>query len=280
MVHGNLEAFDGMEMLEHRLLLSAAPVDADSGLGRHGHRAFDPEEVAALASANAGQTGKKADLPTFEDAEFDAPVENTYFPLVSGTITVLEAEEEDGIVRSTTTITSDTKEILGVAITVVHDVETLFVEELGITVVLEDTFDWFAADTEGNVWYFGEDTTAFEFDEDWNQIGSSTEGSWEAGVDGAEPGIIMLANPRPGVSYRQEFAEGIAEDMGKVIRLNGEVSIELGDFEDVLVTKEWSKLEPGTVEFKYYAPGVGLVFVRELTGGPTVQVELVEIIEP
>jgi len=147
---------------------------------------------------------------------------------------------------------------------VVHDWETVNGE------LSEDTYDWYAQDNNGNVWYFGEDTT--EYLDDGT---TSKEGSWEAGVDGAEPGIVMLAEPIPGTSYRQEYYEGNAEDMGKVLRLNARVAVEYGDFDDCLKTKEWTSLDPGVIEHKYYAPGVGLVLVKELKG-TTVRVELID----
>jgi hypothetical protein len=104
----------------------------------------------------------------------------------------------------------------------------------------------------------------------------SHDGSWEAGVNGAKPGIVMLANPRVGKSYRQEFLQGVAEDMAKVLNLNSRVSVPYGDFEDCLLTKEWSVLEKGVIEHKFYAPGVGLTLVLE-HHGKIVRMELVDI---
>ena len=192
-----------------------------------------------------------------------------------GATYVYRAEDEDGVVLNEITQTSQTKVILGVTTTVVHDVEFLLVEGVG-SIVIEETFDWIAWDNSGNVWYFGEDTTEYLYDENWNLIGTSKEGSWQAGVDGAKPGILMLADPAPGDSYRQEFFEGVAEDTAKVLNLNGSVSVEYGDFNDVLKTKEWTPLEPGAVEHKFYAADVGLVFIEQLKG-KTVRVELVDI---
>jgi hypothetical protein len=165
----------------------------------------------------------------------------------------------------------------GVLATVVHDVVWLDVEN-GPTVLIEDTFDWYAPDNFGNVWYLGEATVEYLYDEHWNLTGTTTEGSWEAGVNGAEAGLIMLADPRPGRSYRQEFAESVAEDLAKIERLNAKVSVPYGDFSDALVTKEWTPLEHGAVERKFYAAGVGLVLVEEFHGGPTVREELVKVV--
>ena len=128
----------------------------------------------------------------------------------------------------------------------------------------EDTRDWFAQDTAGNVWYMGEDTTAFEYDEEGNLIGTSTEGSWQAGVDDALPGFIMEANPVVGDNYYQEFAPNSdALDQATIISLDETISIDLGTFTNVLQTLETTELDPDAREFKYYAPGIGLVFVEE-----------------
>jgi len=203
--------------------------------------------------------------PQIDPADFVSTIDNPYFPLIPGTTFTYEAETEDGLERDVVAVTRDTKVILGVTTTVVRDTATLD------GVIEEDTFDWYAQDEEGNVWYFGEFTTQFE-----NGVPVGNVGSWEAGVNGAQPGIIMLANPQPGDSYRQEFLAGVAEDMAKVLRLNASVSVPYGDFENCLETKEWTPLEPGSIEHKFYARGVGLVLVEELKG-KTVRVELVDI---
>ncbi len=208
--------------------------------------------------------------------DFDSPQDNTYFPMAIGTTYVYLAETEDEVARNEITITYDTELIMGVTCIVVYDVEWVSVDE-GVTWFLtEDTNDWYAWDNDGNVWYFGEDTEAYVYDDDWNFLYTTDEGSWTAGVDGALPGIVMLAEPKTGVCYQQEYYVGEAEDMGRVLRLNASVSVEYGDFDDCLKTKEWTPLERGSIEHKYYAPGVGLVLVEELKG-KTVIVELIDV---
>lgn len=208
--------------------------------------------------------------PVINPADFEdgggqpLPIDNMYLPMVPGTTFVYEAETEDGLEHNEVAVTHDTKVILGVTCVVVSD--NAWVEG----VLEEETLDWFAQDRWGNVWYFGEDTKAYD------DGAISTEGSWEAGVDGAKPGIVMLADPVSGASYWQEFLEEVAEDMAKVLRLNASVS-GIDDWSPCIETKEWSPLEKGVVEHKFYAPGVGLVLVKELKGG-TIVVELVEII--
>ena len=145
------------------------------------------------------------------------------------------------------TVTHDTKMIMGVKCVVVHDTVTLDGK------LLEDTFDWYAQDNEGTVWYFGEATREFK-------VGGrvATEGSWEAGVKGAQPGIVMPAHPRVGERYRQEYAANEAEDVGRIAALDETVTVPFGTFKECVRTREWSMLESGT-STKWYAKGVGLV---------------------
>ena len=133
-------------------------------------------------------------------------------------------------------------------------------------VMVEDTFDWHAQDDAGTVWYFGEDTK--ELDADGNIV--STKGSWEAGVDGAKAGFIMLADPQVGLRYYQELFRNVAEDQAKVLSLNETVTLNVNGkdvtFENVLLTQETSRLDPGVLEYKYYARGVGLIRKRDREG--------------
>jgi hypothetical protein len=203
--------------------------------------------VASVAAA--GQP------PGFDPDNFGCQVTNPLFPLVPGTTTFYEGESEGVPTTNITEVTCDTKVILGVTTTVVHD--RAF--ENGVPV--EETFDWFATDCDGNVWYLGEDSTDLP--------SLSKEGSWEAGVDGAEPGFIMLANPQVGDRYYQEFARGVAEDQAKVISLNGSACVEYQNLcsDELLVTKETTRLDPGIVENKYYAERIGFIFGVMVKGG-------------
>jgi hypothetical protein len=146
--------------------------------------------------------------------------------------------------------------ILGITTRVVTD--QVFVDGE----VKEDTVDWYASDNFGNVWYFGEETAEYE-----NGEVTSTEGSWEAGVDGALPGIIMLADPRVGDTYRQEFYAGEAEDVAKVYARDESITVPKDSYTLVLVTEDWSLLTPDVHERKWYAPGVGVVFEETIQGG-------------
>jgi hypothetical protein len=131
-------------------------------------------------------------------------------------------------------------------------------------VLIEDTLDWYAQDRDGNVWYMGEQTAEYE-----NGKVSSTAGSWEGGVDGAQPGIVMLADPQAGDTYRQEFYAGEAEDVAAITATAGEVRVPAGTWSgaDVLVTEEWTPLDPDVRERKTYARGYGVVEIRTVKGG-------------
>src|SRR3989304_9956348 len=157
----------------------------------------------------------------FDPDNFVGEVDNPFFPLEPKTTYFYEGHE-DGIPASTITeVTKDTKQILGVTTTVVHDLA--YVDG----VLVEETFDWYAQDKQGNVWYLGEDSR--ELDANGNVIG--TAGSWEVGVDGAQAGIIMLADPKKGDRYRQEFAPGVAEDTAQVIGLDESACVPYGCFD-------------------------------------------------
>jgi len=220
----------------------------------------------APVPAAGAKSSVSAPLRQIDPADFVSVIDNPYYPLEPGTTFIYEGESDGVPTREVVTVTKDTKVILGVTTTVVYH---LAYED---GVLVEETYDWFAQDVDGNVWYFGEDTR--ELDENGNVI--STEGSWEAGVNGAEPGIIMLADPKKGDKYAQEDAPDIAEDMAQVIGYEDNVCVSYGCFDNVLVTKEWSPLERGVVEYKYYAEGVGFIFSTMVKGGEE-ELELVRV---
>jgi hypothetical protein len=203
--------------------------------------------------------------PVIDPADFVTVIDNPYFPLTPGTTLVYEGESDGEQERVEVTTTHDTKQILGITAIVVHD--QVFVEGD----LAEDTFDWYAQDRWGNVWYLGEDTKEL----DGGEV-VSTEGSWEAGVDGAQPGIIMLADPLVGDTYRQEFYAGEAEDMASVIALDESVEVTFGSFDQVLVTEDSTPLEPKLLEHKLYANGIGVV-MEELVKGGSEMLELIEV---
>jgi hypothetical protein len=215
------------------------------------------EVVANPAPVVQGQP-YRPDLPPPED--FVPVIDNPYMPFMPGTRTVFEGVSDGQRERNVVLVTDRTKVILGVRTTVVHDQVFSANGDLA-----EDTFDWYAQDRFGNVWYFGEDTAEYA-----NGKVSSTTGSWEAGVDGAQPGVVMLAQPAVGESYHQEFLKGEAEDVGTVVALDESVTVPYGSLDQILVTEDTTPLEPQILEHKFYAPGIGVVMERVLRGGQEV----------
>jgi len=179
---------------------------------------------------------------------FVSTVDNPYFPLRPGTTLRYEGTADGERATDTVTVTRQAKTILGIKAVVVLDVATLSGK------ASEKTYDWYAQDRRGNVWYLGEDS----FDRK-NGKWVLNDGSWQAGVKGAKAGIIMEGKPRIGDTYRQEFYKGHAEDLGRVLRTGVSVSTPYKSFRGALETRDWSPLEPGVVERKYYARGIGEV---------------------
>jgi hypothetical protein len=202
--------------------------------------------------------------PEVDPANFVETVDNPYFPLAPGTRWVYQGESDGEVERIEVVVTEERRDIQRISAVVVRDTVSIGGE------MVEDTFDWFAQDREGNVWYLGEDTHEFE-----DGVEVSTEGSWEHGTDGALAGIVMPADPAAGDAYRQEYYVGEAEDMGEIIEVGARKTIGLGVYEDVVVTEDWTPLEPDVVENKWYAPGVGNIYEIH-TEGPPGSVELVE----
>ena len=192
--------------------------------------------VLSVAAACTAFGLRKADYrPDIKATEFVPVVDNPYYPLVPGTTYKLVERLGKHVSENTITVTPGTKTIMGVTCVVVRDQ----VFEKGA--LMEDTFDWFAQDRQGNVWYFGEDTKEF------HEGGAvSTKGSWEAGVKGAQPGIVMPAAPAPGAPYRQEYLASEAEDMGQVVAVDEAVKVPAGAYTGCVRTKEWSELESGS----------------------------------
>jgi hypothetical protein len=190
-------------------------------------------------------------------SEFSARVDNPWFPLKPGTVLTYQGVKDGEPSREVLTVTHRTKRIDGVPVVVVSD-------RLYLRGRLEErTTDWYSQDGRGNVWYFGEDTAEL----DRNGRVKSTEGSWRSGRDGARAGIFMPAHPRVGQSFRQEFYKGQAEDHFKVLSLHAAVRVPYGSFRNVLLTREWTPLEPGVIDHKYYVRGIGTVLEQTVKGG-------------
>lgn len=195
--------------------------------------------------------------PKIRPQSFVKSITNPFLPLKPGTAYVYDFDIPNSLKgKNTIFVTRETVNILGVACRVVQDT----VEINGQ--VTQETFDYFAQDKQGNVWYFGSDTIQMEDD-----VVVGVEGSWQAGVDGAKPGIIMIDEPRVGNEYRQNFALDIAEDTAKVVALDQNVTVPFGSFSNALQLQGFSALEPEELQNEYYVPNIGNVLtVNPLTG--------------
>jgi hypothetical protein len=226
------------------LFLLCAAVTGLSACG-----AETPSSVSSTSSASAapvidpGDGGQYA--PVIDAANFVDGVNNPFMPLSPGSRWVYDGESDGEPERAEIVVTDERKAILGVSAIVVRDTVSV------AGGVVEDTYDWFAQDREGNVWYLGEASHDIE-----NGVVVDTAGSWEAGVDGAHPGIVMKAAPKVGDAYRQEYYRGEAEDLAEVLEVEA----------DRVLTQEWNPLEPDVVEEKTYQRGVGLVGEEKVRG--------------
>jgi hypothetical protein len=205
--------------------------------------------AAARPSGGGHGLPQGTEAVTLDPADFSTRIDNPHLPMLPGSRWVYSSRGDDGRPeRVVVAVTRETKVVAaGVRAVVVHDVAS----QRGA--VVEDTRDWYAQDRAGNVWYLGEATTEFKHGK------ASTAGSWEAGVDGAQAGVVMAAHPRVGLRYRQEHYAGQAEDRAVVVSLHGSASVPFGRLHGLLETKEYTPLEPGVIEHKLYADGVGAV---------------------
>jgi hypothetical protein len=228
--------------------------------------------AAALITGVPASGDPRPSCPTPPDlppaSEFGGVIDNPYLPLIPGTTLKYKGKLDGEPGTDVFTVTNQTKPILGVATTVIHD--QVFIKGK----LAEDTFDWYAQDSAGNVWYFGEDTKELE-----NGQVVSTEGSWEAGVNKAKAGIFMPAVPQVGQVFKQEDAKNVAEDCSRIVDLNASVRTPFISSDSALKTEEFSLLEPGVLDNKFYVPNVGLVREQTVEGGSEF-LELVNVQNP
>ena len=221
-------------------------------------------QLAVLVALAAGAVGGVGAAPAQET--FAGRTQNPWFPLVPGTRFVYQGMKDGEAARDVVTVTHRTKVIEGVRCTVVHD-ELYLAGRLA-----ERTDDWYARKRDGSVWYFGEATAEL----DRRGRVTTTEGSWQAGADGALAGVYMPARPKVGLTFRQEYWRGHAEDHFRVVSLDATVKVPYTSSQHGLLTTEWSPLEPGVVDHKLYVRGVGLVKEETVKGGQE-RVELVSV---
>jgi hypothetical protein len=224
-----------------------------------------PHMLVAMLAATLASFGAGSETPgaiaaperAATAAAFSAHIDNPWFPLIPGSTYVYRGAKDGKPARDVLTVTHRTATIDGVPCVVVHD--RLYLRGR----LSERTTDWYTQDDKGNVWYFGEDTAEL----DASGRVTSREGSWRSGVDGAKPGIYMPAHPKPGQSGRQESFKGQAEDRFQVLSLQAAVAVPYTSSARALLTKEWTPLEPGVLDHKFYLRGVGTVLEQTVKGG-------------
>jgi hypothetical protein len=265
------EEMTGLKQVSLRAAASTAALAllaaAASGCGSS-NETSSSSTTAGSASASALAPTHGTYSPKIDPSNFVTTIDNRWFPLKPGTGFHYKGVAEDGKTPQTDdmVVTHQTKEILGVTCTVVRDI----VSSHGSPI--EKTFDWYAQDAAGNVWYMGEDSR-----ERKHGRFATVSDSWEGGVKGAEPGIIMPGNPQPGDEYRQEYYPHYALDQARVLGSGGPVKVPYGSFKSTLATVETAPaLDPGVAERKYYVAGLGDVKEQTVSGNHE-QIQLISV---
>ena len=235
--------------------LVATAAAAALALAATGCGSDDGEGSSSGSGGEAGLPQGSEDV-NLDPAEFTTEIDNPYWPMKPGTRWVYDEVEDGERLRVEVTVTGRTKLIDGIEARVVRDVVS---KPNGQPVEVTD--DWYAQDAEGNLWYLGEKTAEYKQGKP-----VSTSGSFRAGVDGAEAGVIVPADPEPGMSYREEYYAGEAEDAATVLSINEQAEVPAGHYADMLMTSNVNPLEPWIQEYKFYAEGVGPALVM-LTSG-------------
>jgi hypothetical protein len=241
--------------MRHATLAALTVLFAAAAGACGGSQANTETTAATTTAAESLPVGSKPFK--IDSADFTNQITNPHWPMKPGDHWVYRETDAAGEVqRNDVVVTNRTKKIMGIDAVVVHDTVRLGGE------LTEDTLDWYAQDSKGNLWYLGEDTTEYE-----NGKVKTKEGSWEAGVDGAEPGIIMPADPQVGLTYREEYYKGHAEDGAQIISVDALAKVPYGRFDHGIQTRNFSGIEPDVIEEKIYAKGVGIVLEITVSGG-------------
>jgi hypothetical protein len=243
------------------VMLLAAGCKANDGVNAGSDR-------AGKGSGSTQDLPRGAEPVKLDPKNFSTSIDSPYWPMDPGMRwTYSETDQEGAKQKVVVTVSDRTKKISnGVTARVVRDTVT------ADGAIIEDTFDWYAQDRAGNIWYLGENTAEFE-----NGKLATREGSFEAGVDGAQPGIIVPADPKDGMKYRQEYYKGKAEDNGEVLSTDEMVQAPFGQFDNALLTKDTAAIEPNVLEYKLYARGIGPVLTLGVSGGPGSREELLNL---
>ncbi|MCW2998029.1 MAG: hypothetical protein JWN65_1578 [Solirubrobacterales bacterium] len=247
------------------LAAAAAATVVAGGCGSGDKPAPTVKAAAPPASAPTAPVDTSYD-PKIDPSTFTSRITHRYWPLVAGR-TWTYAGMKDGVPeRVEVRVSRQAKRVLGVPCVVVSDVVT------SNNTLVEKTTDWYAQDAKGAIWYFGEDTKEYV-----NGVVTSTQGTWEAGVDNAKPGIVLPARPRPGAFYRQEYRPGLAEDKARILSVADTQTVPAGTYRHVVRTYDIDPLNPDKKEHKWYAPGVGPVHVVRIGSAHHEEIKLLSV---
>jgi hypothetical protein len=248
--------------------LAAVTLTAGCSSGSSGSTVTTTKEApTSKAPGSASPSTGAADYdPTITPSDFSDQVTNSYFPLPEGRTLIYEGTKDGAPEHVEVVVTTNRRTILGVTCVEVSDVVT------SNGSLVEKTVDWYAQDSKGDVWYFGEDTKEYT-----SGVVTSTQGTWEAGVDNAKPGVVMYAQPPLGRTYRQEYRPGVAEDMARVEQLDAQVTVPAGRYQPAVVTHDTDPLNPDKTENKWYGAGVGLIRADRIGSQHHETIELVTV---
>jgi hypothetical protein len=242
-----------------------------AGCGSSGKKLVSPQTattstITAPSTPSANRLAISIDYhPKIDPAKFSNHITNPYIPMTPGRTYHFRGARDGVPTEHVFTVTRDTKIVMGVRCAVIKDVVTQNQS------LVEKTTDWYAQDSAGNVWYFGEDTAEYQ-----NGVVTSTAGTWEAGVDKAQPGIVMPAHPKLGDAFRQEYRPGVAMDEAKILSVNATARVPAGTFRQLVITLDKNPLDPSKIERKWYARGIGFVRAALHGGGHVETTELVK----
>jgi hypothetical protein len=233
-----------------------------------------PSAIATLAVAGAVLVGSAVPNassstsgynPKIDPAKFTDHITNRYLPFIPGTTRSYRGVRDGKPTTHVVAVTHQSRTVMGVRCVVVKD--NVFQSQS----LVERTTDWYAQDSAGSVWYFGEQTAEL-----LNGVVTSTSGTWEGGVDRAQPGIVMAAVPKMGRTYRQEYRPGVALDIATILAVDGTVHVPAGTYRNTVITFDKNPLDPSKKERKWYAPGIGFVHAVLHGGGHSEVVSLVK----
>jgi hypothetical protein len=250
------------------ICLSGAIAAAAAGCGSSSsNKAASTPQINVPRAKTAGASYH----PKIDPSQFTADIRTKWWPIKQGATWVYDGQKDGVPEHVVVRVKPAQKTIMGVKTMTIQDTVTIN------KALEENTTDWYAQNKKtGDLWYFGEDSKDYK-----NGVVVSTQGTWEAGVDGAQPGVVFPGHAKAGgPTYRQEYRPGVAEDMARVLSISDTQTVPAGTFKGVLHTYDTDPLNPDKVENKFYAPGVGIVHVKRIGSAHSEEIKLITYTHP